>query len=109
MTRNILLIRVLECVSLILIFLPKPTSDRISSNLQSNMMAIAISIISTWWYPRNGISPIESLAAVDELHSSETYSSTRPEISVPLRRLLMRDTPLYDGICHSRPPCSGAT
>jgi hypothetical protein len=28
--------------------------------LQSNMMAIAINIISTWWYPRNGISPIEN-------------------------------------------------
>jgi hypothetical protein len=27
--------------------------------LQSNMIAIAMSIMSTWWYPRNGISPTE--------------------------------------------------
>jgi hypothetical protein len=26
-------------------------------NLHSNMMAIAMRIISTWWKPRNGINP----------------------------------------------------
>jgi len=26
-------------------------------SLQSNIMAMAISIISTWWYPRKGINP----------------------------------------------------
>lgn len=51
MRRNILLVVELRIV------LAESCLDDESESLQSKIIAIAINIMSTWWYPRNGISP----------------------------------------------------
>lgn len=51
--------RAVECISNVALELEE-------GFLQSKMIAIAIRIMRTWWYPRNGISPTSMVSGIPE-------------------------------------------
>lgn len=50
------------------------------TNLHSNMIAMAIKIMSTWWYPRNGISPNPTISSNPAVDVSDTKHTHPPDL-----------------------------
>jgi len=75
--------------------------------LQSKIIAIAIRIMRTWWYPKNGISPMRNgqRDSRSQQQRNVTHASTLSKIFVPLCRVASTSSFLsfVRGLCHSSP------